>query len=339
MTSDSDITRIAVIGYGAIGKRHIQNLSTLRPTAAVCVARFSGTDQPVPDSGIRTVFSLQELTAFQPQAAIIASPAPCHISVADALLQTGCHVLIEKPLAHCVSATATLTGTLHNQQTVAVGYSLRHLALMREVKRLVDSGELGRIFSVRASVGQYLPDWRPQQDYRKVVSARKELGGGALLELSHEVDYLQWIFGVPNTVVAMGGRSGLLELDVEDHVDLLWKYDDRHPSVSVHLDMLDRAGCRTLYIAGETGVLSANLIDRTARHYRAESGEWQVLSFPEDEDRNGMYMKELVDFFACIESGQSPVCTLSEGIQTLAIVDAAKASLELGGKATKVEAA
>lgn len=338
MTSELAINRIAVIGYGAIGKRHVSNLKKLRPEATVCVARLSGTDEPVPDASIQTVFSLEELSGFQPQAAILASPAPFHISVAALLLQLGCHVFIEKPIAHCVAETRTLTESQASDRTIAIGYSLRHLILMQEVKRLIDSAELGRIFSARASVGQYLPDWRPQQDYRTVVSARKELGGGALLELSHEVDYLQWMFGVPDSVIACGGRSGLLELDVEDHVDILWKYDVGLPRVSVHLDMLDRAGCRSLYISGEHGVLTCNLIDRSARRYHPEMQEWQPLSFPEDEDRNGMYVQELDDFFRCIETGRTPVCTLRDGIQTLSIVDAAKASLAVDGKAVKVGA-
>ena len=60
---------------------------------------------------------------------------------------------------------------------------------------LMQNKIVGKILSVRCEVGQFLPSWRPNIDYRESVSARKALGGGALLELSHEIDYLMWIFG------------------------------------------------------------------------------------------------------------------------------------------------
>jgi predicted dehydrogenase len=64
-----------------------------------------------------------------------------------------------------------------------------------EFKRQIFSEKLGKIYSIRAEIGQYLPGWRPESDYRICVSVQQKLGGGVLLELSHEIDYLSWIFG------------------------------------------------------------------------------------------------------------------------------------------------
>jgi predicted dehydrogenase len=73
------------------------------------------------------------------------------------------------------------------------GYNLRFSYSLKRFNELIKKKIVGKILSVRCEVGQYLPDWRPNKDFRKTVSANKRLGGGVLLELSHEIDYLRWI--------------------------------------------------------------------------------------------------------------------------------------------------
>ena len=101
-----------------------------------------------------------------------------------------------------------------------VGYRLRFAASVREFKREVDSPRFGGVLSVRAETGQYLPDWRNGRDYRATASARGESGGGVLRELSHEIDYLRWIFGDIEWLSAWCGKQSDLEIDVEDTVHL-----------------------------------------------------------------------------------------------------------------------
>ena len=76
-----------------------------------------------------------------------------------------------------------------------VGYNLRCFPSLSRFRDLIHEDLFGKPLSVRCEIGQYLPDWRPTSDYRAGVSARSDLGGGALMELSHEIDYLSWIFG------------------------------------------------------------------------------------------------------------------------------------------------
>ena len=74
-------------------------------------------------------------------------------------------------------------------------YNLRFLPSLQAYRERIQFGVIGKVLSVRCEIGQYLPSWRPGSDYRQAVSASRALGGGALLELSHEIDYLRWIFG------------------------------------------------------------------------------------------------------------------------------------------------
>ena len=185
--------------------------------------------------------------------------------------------------------------------------------------------------AARAEVGQYLPDWRPTSDYCMGVSAQRALGGGALLELSHELDYLGWLFGPPARVTARGGRFSDLTLDVEDLVELLLEYPSAPRLVSVHLDMLQRAPQRTCRVIGSEGTLVWDAIADRVDLYRAATGIWETLPVTPLADRNQMYLDELCHFLDCIAQGTQPQVDGAAGLRALAIVAAARQSLNRSG--------
>ena len=100
---------------------------------------------------------------------------------------------------------------------------------------MINSKKIGKILHVQVDCGSYLPEWRKGQDYRKSVSAKTKLGGGVLLELSHELEYIRWFFGDMKSVYANIQNSETLDIDVEDSVDMIFE-SDKGFSVSVHLD-------------------------------------------------------------------------------------------------------
>ena len=107
-------------------------------------------------------------------------------------------------------------------------YNLRYNRSLNFFKNSFQTGILGDLHSVRCEVGHYLPYWRTNTDYRKSVSAQKILGGGVLLELSHEIDYLIWIFGSISKVNAFLTRHSSLEIDVEDTAYLRLELSNTH---------------------------------------------------------------------------------------------------------------
>ena len=76
---------------------------------------------------------------------------------------------------------------------VALGYMLHHHPVIKKMRDIINKGILGRVLLVRAEAGFYLPQWHPWEDYRDFYMSWKTGGGGALLDLSHEINYLQWI--------------------------------------------------------------------------------------------------------------------------------------------------
>ena len=103
-----------------------------------------------------------------------------------------------------------LLGTVRARGVICqVGYNLRYLPSLSRFRDLINEGLVGGPLSVRCEIGQYLPNWRPDTDYRTGVTARSDLGGGVLLELSHEIDYLRWIFGEVEWVSSWVGMSAI----------------------------------------------------------------------------------------------------------------------------------
>lgn len=322
--------RYLVASLGSIGRRHVANLRRLRPRAQIAVLRTSGIDLsgfPLPEDVTHQYSDIGQALSFQPIAAIIASPSSAHQEIASALVSAGIPVLVEKPLANTsVGLRALVDKALQRRVPAVVAYNLRFLPSLVETRALLLAGTIGEILGVRAEVGQYLPDWRPATRYQESVSAQKVLGGGVLLELSHELDYLYWMFGLPDAVMARGGQLSSLELDVEDMVELCLEYTKPRRLVNVHLDFVQRAPHRSCRFIGSKGTLVWNAISDSVDLFQVASGTWEHLSFAM-EDRNQMYLDELAEFLSLSEGIESRLPNLADGYNVLAIVEAAKQSI------------
>ena len=322
-----------IVSLGSIGRRHLANLRKLCPNAQIGILRTHTTHRntTVPADADCQFFSLDEALAFAPLAAVLAGPASIHLEFALPLAAAGIALLIEKPVAQTTQGLASLLKTCARDDVpLLVGYNLRFLPSLVECKRLIDAGAIGRVRSVRAEVGQYLPDWRPGTRYQEGVSAQQALGGGALLELSHEVDYVYWMFGMPTRVSARGGRYGELEIDVEDMVELCLEYQEPARLVSIHLDFLQRAPARTCKFIGDKGTLVWNGITDRIDLFSLPAGVWQQIDGYAQPDRNDMYLDELRHFLNCVRKQATPVCDGAQGYDVLAIAEAAKESMAHG---------
>ena len=315
---------VLVVGLGSMGRRHLRNLRRLLPAADITVWRRRPNGEAPPAEADRVVFGLDDALAARPRAAVIAGPASTHLETALPLAEAGAHLLIEKPIAHRLEGVDGLIERCRAHGLVLmVGYSLRFyrpLKLMREALR---RGRIGRLVAVEATVAQYLPDWRPGRDYRQTPSARAELGGGVLLELSHEIDYVRWLAGEVIAVTARVGKVSDLEIDVEDTADLVLELESG-VTATLHLDMVARMPVRLARLIGEEGTLTLDLRAHELRHYAADSGAWSTLHAAPKTDHNDAYVDEVRHFLDCVDSGSAPSVGAEDGRRVLEIALAAK---------------
>ncbi len=327
------IERVLVVGLGSIGERHLRLARTLLPDADIQALRRQMPDT-MPELADGCLVGIDQAIAFAPQLAVIASPAPFHVEVALALAESGAHLLVEKPLADSSEAVPDLLALCRQRGRVLLtGYNLRFLPSLRHFRSLLHDGLIGQVISVRCETGQYLPLWRPGIDYRLGVSARRALGGGALLELSHELDYLRWIFGEVDWIQASLSRQSSLDIDVEDtaHLVIGFMPDEggRRLIGSVSLDCVRHDVTRTCVAIGESGSLRWNAIAGTVEHLPAGTQVWQEV-FLHKAQRDESYLAQWEHFLACVEGREVPLVSGEDGLEVLRIVEAARLASDDG---------
>jgi len=334
------INRILIIGIGSIGKRHLRLARKIMPNADIRVLRHQTTNE-APEHSNGCFFNIEDSIAFAPQIAVVANPAPFHIPIAQALADMGVHLLIEKPLSDSLSGIIQLLETCKKQNTVLLtGYNLRFLPSLQHFRDQLGQGIVGKVLSVRCESGQYLPSWRPDSDYRRNVSARQEMGGGVLLELSHELDYLRWIFGEVDWVKAILSRQSSLEIDVEDTAHLVLGFT---PDVngnqligSINLDFIRHDTTRRCVAIGEKGSLCWNCLTGEVALYEAGAKNWREL-FSHPHKCDDSYLDEWQNLITCITEHKSPLITGEDGLKVIQIIEAARHSATSGGQMSKVE--
>jgi len=325
------VNRILVVGFGSIGKRHVRIVRKLYPQMTIGVLRHASCDETVTSDGwVNQCFtSIHDALAFHPEAAIIASPASFHVQASVQLAEAGIHLLVEKPLSSGLKNVSQLIELCETRGvTLAVGYNLRFLPSLMAFRNHIKSGVPGKVFSVRAEVGQYLPGWRVDSDYRNTASAQRELGGGVLLELSHEIDYLCWILGRPSWVMAQVSRLSNLEIDVEDTAHLILGVSDEQDNtsmVSLNMDFIRHDTTRQCHVIGEQGTLQWNAIEGEVNFYSETTRQWETLHSSR-VDRDYTYEEEIKDFIDSIENHHRPVVDGRDGLQTLEVIEAARNS-------------
>lgn len=329
------IARVLIVGYGSIGSRHLRLARQLLPEADIRVLRHQ-VDHFVPEFSNGCFYTLESALCFAPQLAVVSNPAPFHLNVALPLAEQGVHLLIEKPLSDSAADISLLIELCKRRQCVLmVGYNLRFLPSLVRFRDLVRSGELaGNIASVRCEIGQYLPTWRQGGDYRSGVSARKALGGGVLLELSHEIDYLCWIFGRVDWVRAALLRQSGLEIDVEDSAHLLIGFEptnDGHQLVAtLNMDFIRHDTTRICVAIGSEGSLRWNALTGCVDFFARGAANWETI-YSYTQQRDESYLAEWQHFLRLIEDRESPLVSGEDGLMVMEVIDAARRAADSCG--------
>lgn len=311
---------VAVIGLGNIATRHRRNLKSLFPKAKLYALSASGrTPNEVVSDCDYVISTVDDLIDAQVELVIVASPSPFHAKHALPLIAAGIPTLIEKPVttdSHDVLLLQQAVAKYHTP--VAVGYCLRYLPSLQVMMQLLDEGKVGKLYNAFIQIGQYLPDWRPSKDYRKSVSANPALGGGALLELSHEFDYCLLLLGELKLEHVLLRSSEELGLAVEDIADVTMM--TKSGAVAhIHLDFIQRKANRVCSFIGSEGRLDWDLINNSVSFFSSE-GKETIYNEPE-WDKNNMYLNMLLDFVSQIEGGTHRCASLDEAKKTVRLIE------------------
>lgn len=291
------MTRTLVVGQGSIGQRHARLLAELGCEVVVVSRRDSDQWPRFPD--LKSAFAGGTFDYV-----VIATETVRHSDDLETLADLGFvgPVLVEKPLALDAAPLAAVpAGPVH------VAYNLRFHPVLTALRQAL-SGQ--RVLSVQAYCGQYLPSWRPGTDYRQSYSASPEAGGGVLRDLSHELDYLLWLFGPWRRLAATGGRTGTLEIRSDDSWAIL--LEQHHcPVVSVQINYFDRPGQRSITVNTADHTYRADLV----RSVLITDGVEQGFDSPRD-------LTYLAQHRAVLAGAADPLCDLAQGQAVMACIAA-----------------
>lgn len=319
--------RFLVTGCGSIGRRHIKNLLAVDNVEVISHDKYPDSRNKVKELfGIKTHENYDDALADKPDAVIVATPTKEHIKPALEAAKAGCHLFIEKPVSHELEGLHELLSTVKNKKLITlVGCNMRFHPGLKKVKELINAGIIGKILSANIESGSYMPEWRPETDYRKIYSSRKEMGGGVILDAIHEIDYARWMLGDVAVVSCMADKQSSLEIDVEDVADMLLRFTSG-VIAHVHLDYVQRAYSRNCKFVGEDGIISWDINDKQVGLYSGNNKQWSWFRPPEEFELNDMYIGEIIHFINCIKGIEKSALDLFGGVEVLKIALAAKQS-------------
>ena len=275
---------------------------------------------------VKTYSDLTEALNQKPDAVLITNPTSLHIQSALNAAKHGCHIFIEKPISHTLDGIDELIYIVRNKKLVVlVGCNLRFHPCLQFVKKLLDQKRIGKVVSARVQMGQYLPDWHPWEDYRTMYSAQKSLGGGIILDMVHELDYIRWLLGDVTQVFSFSDKLSDLDIDTEDVAEILLRFKSGAIG-EVHLDYIQRYPSRSCEIIGEKGSILLDIKEGTVKVYMAEKKGWERFEQPKSYDMNQMYIDEMRHFINCIEGKEEPLIGITDGLEVLKIALATKES-------------
>ncbi|HVF25143.1 MAG TPA: Gfo/Idh/MocA family oxidoreductase [Anaerolineales bacterium] len=332
--------KFLIAGLGSIGRRHFRNLISLGEQDIVLLRTRKAT---LPDdelAGFPVEPDIQgALKKHKPNAVIVANPTSMHLDIAIPAAKAGCHILLEKPVSNSLERLDTLQQAAKKSGSkILVGFQFRYHPTLNRARELIQEGALGKILTVHAHWGEYLPQWHPWEDYRQGYAARADLGGGVIVTLTHPLDYLRFIIGDVESLWSFNGHISPLDVDVEDVAEIGLKFKNGAIG-GLHLNYVQRPPVHKLEIVGTSGILRWDNADGLLHFHRtaAPFGSYtdvapapviESFSPPEAFDRNQLFVAQTRHFIEIVQAVKEPLCSLADGIMALRLALAAKESQE-----------
>ncbi len=258
--------------------------------------------------GIRTVNDLQELSGKDFDALIISTSPAAHGDYIRMAIRWKKHFFIEHPTSD--DGYQDILNNKNSGMVMAPSCTMRFYTPIKMMKKILESGRIGKILAFQYHMGQYLPDWHPWEDYRQVYFSKKATS--ACREMTaFELIWLNWVLG--SEVQEVSGtirKISDLDMDADDVVLAQLKYKNGIVG-NFLIDVIARKPYRTLRILGSEGTLDWERFDSTIKVFEVNSKTTEVIPVPQGRPEPGyvneeeMYNDEIKAFLNAI-AGKAP---------------------------------
>ena len=302
--------RVCFVGIGSIAQRHVKNLREIckeknQELVIDALRRPDSEDNHLSGLFHNVFYDYVKLPSTY-DAIFITNPTKYHLDTLEALHHYSNCFFIEKPVASLQQKDKISFWAQRRDKLYYVACPLRYTAVISYLKKYISSD---KVYGVRCISSSYLPDWRPGIDYRTTYSASRKLGGGVSIDLIHEWDYIKYLFGMPQNVLYVSGKTSNLQLDCEDFASYIAEYPDK--VIELHLDYFGRKTIREIMIFGEDDTIVGDLVNSNIKYLK--SGE--IIQF--NEDRTTYQKRELQYFLDLMDGKTENMNDINEAYITL----------------------
>ena len=321
--------RVLFFGLGGIGQRHLRNLIKIESDACIGAVKktkrtFEIDDRLQPNYdvdvlkkyNIETFSSFREAKKFRPDFAVVTNPTSVHVKTALELVENNIPVFIEKPISDSYDGLKELLQVSKKKNVpVMIGYMMRFNPCTNKLKELIDQNRIGKIYSVVLIINSYLPSWHTYEKCNEFYAGNKSLGGGVVLTEIHEIDLLNWYFGAPSRLWAVGGKLSNLDIDVEDTTSILMEQEFKKYRFPVNISMsfVQRPPMRKMWIQGEKGSIEWDNLPSKITIDDKERDKLEIIDHS-DFQRGNMFIEELKHFIDCVKENKEPLTSLPQVI-------------------------
>lgn len=285
--------KIVFFGLGSIGQRHVSIL--LKNYKHDLYAFRSGEKSKPNTLGIKELHSWEEVEKLKPDIAFITNPTSLHIQTAIKCAKLGCSLFIEKPIDKGLNNLDKLIKIVKEKNlTTYVSYNLRFNPVIKQLKKIIDKK---KPLHVRIVCTSFLPMWRPNKNHLEGYSANSKMGGGVILDLSHEMDYISHLLGPIKKIVGKYSKRSDITVDAEDYADLL--IDTDLSPVNIHINFLSQLRQRYIQFDFDDLTIIADLINAEIKEYKNEDLKNTIKI---DYEKGQEYLSQLKYFFDNIEN-------------------------------------
>src|SRR5258708_1513392 len=258
------VMKIIFFGLGSIGQRHAGIL--LKSYPHKLYAFRSGKSTKKNGLGIEEVYSWKEVEKIKPDIAFITNPTSLHIETAIKCAKLGIKLFIEKPIGKDLKDLDKLLKVVSNQKLVTyVGYDVRFHPVIVYLKKFIQNK---KALHLRVVCASFYPNWRPGRNHLEVYTAQKKLGGGVILDLSHELDYVAYLLGPVKKIKGSFEKRGNATVDAEDYADIL--VNTSTAPANIHINFLSHQALRQVHLDLEDSTLLEDLLTGEIKHFKKE---------------------------------------------------------------------
>lgn len=309
--------KVAIIGLGSIAAKHILALREIDAAIEIYALRSNKNSPPL--AGVTNIQSLGDVKDID--FVLISNPTSLHLETIQMVAKENLPMMIEKPAFYELKESQNIVEEINNKNIFTyVACNLRFHPCLQFLKDYMTSKSI-KVNEVNVYCGSYLPDWRPNRNYREIYSANLELGGGVHLDLFHEMDYTCWIFGLPSHQRGFTSNNSSLDINAPDYANYLLIYNTFN--VSIILNYYRRQPKRTIEIVFEEETWIVDLIsniittDSGGVIFQASSS-FSVLD---------TYVSQMRYFIAQLKGATKPMNDINETMKILKITLSNESSL------------